>query len=324
MIGFMRRRPFSTTLVAGTALLLPIATLFATPRPQSVPIAPTETAEGLARAERVTRAFLDAINDLRAGDQSPPLQFSEPLSQAARLLLDKALIESVTNGFDTGARLTREDLRKSGYEPSQFADGLASSTRDPAEIVAFWRQADPKSFENFLDAGLRDFGLAAETWATQSIYALVAATSQSEINRPIIEQLSALETVRQQLLDRVNEERARRHRGPLRPSRALNLTAQTYAERMMREGFYGHISPRGDTVLERVQASGYEPELTGENLAAGQPTVEQAMDNWMASQGHRDNILDHRFQDIGSGISVLESEGELKILWVQCFGRPKP
>jgi len=325
MIGRMRRWPCSITLLVGvTALLLVAMKPAATPALQASPAAPAESNDTPTRTEEVARAFLAAINEIRQGDQSPPLQFSEPLSQAARILLDKALIESVTNGFDAGARLTREDLRNSGYEPSQFADGLASSSRDPAKIVTFWRQADPKSLENFLDAGLRDFGLAAETLGTQSVYALVAATSQSEINRPIIEQLSDLETVRQQLLDRVNEERARRHRGPLRPSRALDLAAQTYAERMMREEFYGHISPRGDTVLERVQASGYEPELTGENLASGQPTADQAMANWMASKGHRDNILDHRFQDIGFGVSALESEGELKILWVQCLGRRRP
>lgn len=321
----MRRWPCSITPLVGiTALLLVAMKPAATPAFQASPAAPTESSDTPTRTEEVARAFLAAINEIRQGDQSPPLQFSEPLSQAARILLDKALIESVTNAFDAGARLTREDLRNSGYEPSQFADGLASSTRGPAEIVTFWRQADPKSLDNFLDAGLSDFGLATETRGTQSVYALVAATSQSEINRPIIEQLSDLETVRQQLLDRVNEERASRHRGPLRPSRALDLAAQTYAERMMREEFYGHISPRGDTVLERVQASGYEPELTGENLASGQPTADQAMANWMASKGHRDNILDHRFQDIGFGVSAVESEGELKILWVQCLGRRRP
>lgn len=325
MIGRMRRWPGSITLLVGvTALLLVAMKPAAIPALQASPAAPAESTDTPTRTEEVARAFLDAINELRLEEHRAPLRLSDPLSRAARLLLDKALIESVTNGFDAGARLTREDLRSSGYEPSRFADGLASSTRDPAEIVTFWRQADPKSLDNFLDAGLRDFGLAAETRGTQSVYALVAATSQSEINRPIIEQLSDLETVRQQLLDRVNEERARRHRGPLRPSRALDLAAQTYAERMMREEFYGHISPRGDTVLERVQASGYEPELIGENLASGQPTAEQAMDNWMASKEHRDNILDQCYRDIGFGIAVLESEGELKILWVQCFGRQRP
>jgi len=321
MIGWMRRRLYSPALLAGVgAFLLVAMEPTATLGLQSSTAAPNESTHTRTTTEQAPQAFLEAINQLRLEEQSSPLRLSEPLSQAARILLDRALLGSANTYFDAQARLTREDLRSTGYEPNQFADGLASSSDDPADLVAFWRQSDPKSLETFLDSGLREFGLAAEAWPNQSIYALVAATSQTEINQPFIEQLSDLETVRQQLLDRVNEERKRRRLGPLRPNRALSSAAQTYADRMMREGFYGHVSPRGDTVLDRVQASGYDPERAGENLASGQPTAEQAMDNWMASKGHRDIILEPSFQDVGFGVSVLESEGELKILWVQCFG----
>ena len=321
MMGCMRRRPYSPALLAGVGAFLLVATEpTATLGLQSSTAAPNESTDTRTTTEQAPQAFLEAINQLRLEEQSSPLRLSEPLSQAARILLDRALLGSANTYFDAQARLTREDLRSSGYEPNQFVDGLASSGGDPDDLIAFWRQSDPKSLEAFLDSGLREFGLAAEAWPNQSVYALVAATSQTEINQPFIEQLSDLETVRQQLLDRVNEERKRRRLGPLRPNRTLSSAAQTYADRMMREGFYGHVSPRGDTVLERVQASGYDPELTGENLASGQPTAEQAMDNWMASKGHRDNILEPSFQDVGFGVSVLESKGELKIFWVQCFG----
>ncbi len=321
MMGRMRRRPYSPALLAGvTAFLVVAMAPTATLGLASSTAASIESTDNRTTSEQAAQAFLKAINQLRLEEQRSPLRPSEPLSEAARILLDRALLGSADSFFDAAARLTREDLRSSGYEPNQFVDGLASSNGDPADLVAFWRQTDPKSLETFLASGLRDFGLAAEAWPNQSIYALVAATSQTEINQPFVEQLSDLETVRQQLLDRVNEERKSRRLGPLRPNRALSSAAQTYADKMMREGFYGHVSPRGDTVLERVQASGYDAERTGENLASGQPTAEQAMDNWMASKGHRDNILAPSFQDVGFGVSVLESEGELKVLWVQFFG----
>ena len=321
MMGRMRRRPHSPAHLAGvTAFLVVAMAPTATLGLASSTAASIEATDNRTTTEQAAQAFLKAINQLRLEEQRSPLRPSEPLSEAARILLDRALLGSADSFFDAEARLTREDLRSSGYEPNQFVDGLASSNGDPADLVALWRQTDPKSLETFLASGLRDFGLAAEAWPNQSIYALVAATSQTEINQPFVEQLSDLETVRQQLLYQVNEERKSRRLGPLRPNRALSSAAQTYADKMMREGFYGHVSPRGDTVLERVQASGYDPELTGENLASGQPTAEQAMDNWMASKGHRDNILAPSFQDVGFGVSVLESEGELKVLWVQCFG----
>jgi uncharacterized protein YkwD len=220
--------------------------------------------------------------------------------------------------------LTRDDLRAAGYDPSQWAEGLASASGEPSEIVAFWRQTDPRTFGNFLDSELRDFGLATDSWANQPLYALVAATTRSESYRPILEGLSDLEAVRQQLLDRVNEERLRRDLPRLHLSDDLSSAAQGYANRMASEKFYGHVSPHGDTVLDRIEASGYRPELTGENLASGPQTAEQAMDGWMASKGHRDNILDRRFRDVGFGVSAVDTDGELKVLWVQCFGRQRP
>lgn len=312
-MGRKPRRPFFSSRVAlFTAILTGVVG-------SSAAFESTDTSTS---NEGSTMAFLEAINDLRSKEQSPALRYSGPLSQAAELLIEKALSEAATNAFDSSARLTLDDLRALGYDPHQWADGLASSTGEPAEIVDFWQQADPKSFEAFLDPGLQDFGLAKVTWGTQPLYALVAATSRTAVHRPILETLSDLDTVRRQLVDKVNEERRLRRLGSLHPNGALDSAAQTYAERMMREGFYGHVSPEGDTVLDRVEASGYEPQLTGENLASGPQTTAQAMEGWMASKGHRENILDPRFRDVGFGVSVRESNGDLTILWVQCFGRP--
>jgi uncharacterized protein YkwD len=324
MIGRMLW-PLLTTpgFVLAMAILLPGETPAATPGFQEDPTAPVETTDDLSRADWAARAFLNAINDLRSAGQSPPLHLSAPLSHAARVLLDKAVTEKTASDFDTAAGLTREDLRTSGYDPQRWAEGLASSPGEPAEIVAFWGQTDPKSFEAFLDPGLRDFGLAQGISTSQSVYALVAALSRSQANQPIVEELSDLENLRRQLLSRVNEERRDRGLEPLHPNRELDSTAQTYADTMMREGFYGHVSPQGGTVLDRVEASGYRPELAGENIASGPHTAELAMDSWMASKGHRKNILDRRFRDIGFGLSILDDEGELKILWVQCFGRQR-
>ena len=313
MMGRMPRQPFiSSRFAFFTALLAGVIGSGAA----------LESTDISTLTEGPMEAFLESINELRSRQQSPPLKHSQPLSEAAEVLLDKALAEPTANGFDSRARLTRDDLRATGYDPHQWADGLAGSTGEPAEIVDVWQQADPKSFEAFLDPELQDFGLAKVTWGIQPLYALVAATSRSAMHRPILEALSDLETVRRQLLDRVNEARRRHRLGPLHLNGALNSAAQTYAETMMREGFYGHVSPQGDTVLDRVEASGYEPQLTGENLASGPQTTTQAMDGWMASKGHRENILDPRYRDVGFGVSVLESNGNLSTLWVQCFGRP--
>ena len=56
-----------------------------------------------------------------------------------------------------------------------------------------------------------------------------------------------------------------------------------------------------------------------ENIAAGQPTVTAVMDAWMASPGHKANILNCAYTDIGVGYAVNSSGTPY---WTQDFGKP--
>lgn len=121
---------------------------------------------------------------------------------------------------------------------------------------------------------------------------------------------------RAELLSLVNAKRAETGLAPLRENASLTTSAKIYAEEMAKGNFFGHVSPTGKTLKERIEASGfYDAFLTsdcqctrkyliGENLARGQRTVAQAMDAWMASPSHRGAILHPDFQEIGFGISA--------------------
>jgi len=109
----------------------------------------------------------------------------------------------------------------------------------------------------------------------------------------------------------INAERTSRGRRALTDSRTLRTPAQRYSERMVREGFFDHVGPDGSTLLSRVRglsrylmgARGYS---VGENLAWGShelATPIEILNSWMNSPGHRRNILDGRFRDIGIGIA---------------------
>jgi uncharacterized protein YkwD len=325
MMGGIRWQSTTQTaslLVVALVLVTGVRSSFAAPGFD--PTEATEPAPGGSAAEPSAQAFLASINGLRRQKEQPPLEISPTLSRAAEILLGKALAEAIGGDFDTDAGLTLEDLRGSGYDPQHWAEGLVSSEGEPAEIIALWQQYDSHSFAAFLEPDLRDFGLAAELRARNTVYALVAAVSRDQVYRPVLDRLSDLDAVRQQMLERVNRERAQAGLRPLRLDRQLVSVAQTYAERMMAEGFYGHVSPSGETALDRIEFAGYRPERSGENLASGPESVELVMDLWMASPGHRQNILDDRFRDLGIGLSAAISTGELRILWVQCFGSRRP
>lgn len=122
------------------------------------------------------------------------------------------------------------------------------------------------------------------------------------------------------MLDAINRERASRDLPPLRPSNDLEQIADFYACRLIEGAFFSHRDPfEGSTLDVRAANFGYAFWKIGENLAAGQPTVDAAMAELMASPRHRANILDAAFTEIGISVKV---GGDLGIYWVQEFGRP--
>lgn len=127
---------------------------------------------------------------------------------------------------------------------------------------------------------------------------------------------------RARILELVNEERARAGVPPVVHNQTLADQAAQYACEMIVYRFFDHVNPvTGTTLSDRADEFGYDFLVIGENLAGGQPTPEQAMLGWMNSPGHRANILDARFTELGVGV---RTGGEFGIYWVQEFGRPLP
>ncbi|MEM6457725.1 MAG: CAP domain-containing protein, partial [Acidobacteriota bacterium] len=136
-------------------------------------------------------------------------------------------------------------------------------------------------------------------------------------------QLADLDAVRADHLDRLNRLRRDADRPPLRASAALDRTAQAYAERMLREGFYGHVSPDGGDVMDRVQAMRYPARAAGENLGTGQRTLVRVIDDWLDSPPHRANLLNRSFREVGLGVIATPGDDGPTVLWVQVFGTPR-
>lgn len=120
-----------------------------------------------------------------------------------------------------------------------------------------------------------------------------------------------LPRVRAAVLCLLNEERSARGRAPLRADGSLRLAASGYARLMVDQGFFDHTSPRGSTMVTRVKTTAYLQSTTswslGENLAWGagrRATAAATVRAWMESPGHRANILDSRFRDVGVGVAL--------------------
>jgi uncharacterized protein YkwD len=104
----------------------------------------------------------------------------------------------------------------------------------------------------------------------------------------------------------LNRERRLRHLRPLRVDRHLERAAQAYSKEMAARDFFEHVAPDGTNPTARVTAAGYGlAHVIGENLGwgsdvAGEPAA--MVDGWMHSPGHRANILQPAYREIGIGI----------------------
>lgn len=79
----------------------------------------------------------------------------------------------------------------------------------------------------------------------------------------------------------------------------LDQAAIGHARAMASEGFFDHIDPQGRTVGQRVRQAGYQWRVVGENLAAGQRSVDEAVQGWLLSDSHCNILLDARFTEFG-------------------------
>ncbi|MGW6708690.1 sigma-70 family RNA polymerase sigma factor [Streptomyces sp. NPDC054956] len=119
-----------------------------------------------------------------------------------------------------------------------------------------------------------------------------------------------------QVIALVNSERAAAGCGPLKEDAQLRTAAQGHSDDMAARDFFSHTNPDGADPGKRTTAAGYRWSTYGENIAMGQQTPAQVMDSWMKSQGHRENILNCSFKDIGVGIH----QGPGGPWWTQNFG----
>jgi uncharacterized protein YkwD len=105
----------------------------------------------------------------------------------------------------------------------------------------------------------------------------------------------------------INQERTRARLAPFEWDDQLAAVARNYSAQMARERFFDHTDRSGNSVNDRADRAGVSHwRRIGENLfmCAGIRDISSfAVDQWMNSPGHRNNILDRKFNATGIGIA---------------------
>ncbi len=105
----------------------------------------------------------------------------------------------------------------------------------------------------------------------------------------------------------------------------LAKSASIKANDMLNKGYFEHIDPNGDGISVVVTEQGYKYSVVGENLAMGGFANEKELvDAWMNSEGHRANIMNDKYTEIGVASVFGNFEGTEVWLSVQVFAKPSP
>jgi uncharacterized protein YkwD len=118
----------------------------------------------------------------------------------------------------------------------------------------------------------------------------------------------------------INRVRAEHGLEPLTVNSKLEAAAEGHCAELISDNYFAHVSPSGETPVDRIKATGYIPGpsvgyVIGENLAWGTyvlSTPQAIVSAWVASPGHLANILESQYRETGIGITpaVPQSLGE--------------
>lgn len=116
-----------------------------------------------------------------------------------------------------------------------------------------------------------------------------------------------------QVVELVNEERAKAGLGAVTINTKVQQAAQVRAAEQVKS--FSHTRPNGTSCFTALSEAGVSYRGAGENIAYGQRTPQEVMNAWMNSAGHRANILNKNFKNIGVGYTVVNGVP----YWAQMF-----
>jgi len=147
---------------------------------------------------------------------------------------------------------------------------------------------------------------------------LTACTAHPPAAAPVMAPVSATAPWVNEMLTSINAQRSAVGAGPLQLCASLGRAAADHTADQAMHNLMTHTGSDGSTMVIRVERAGYTGwSAVAENVAAGYQTVAAVMNGWMNSTGHRTNLLNPAYTDVGVG-QVPSTGGT--IYWTQDFG----
>ncbi|CAN5201339.1 hypothetical protein BH18GEM1_BH18GEM1_19000 [soil metagenome] len=265
--------------------------------------------------------FLESVNRERAAARLPPVRLEPDLDRFAGIRVAE-LVASPSPADPLVGDALHGRAKQAGYDAQFLSEMIVEAVgREPAAIASSWSPGySARSL--VVREDIRDLGIGIGHRSDGDLYVFLFALSKGDSFAEKTRGLANRERLRSEMLTSVSAERRKARRLPLRIDGRLERAAQRHADDMLARGYYGHETPEGVGPRERAAAAGYEGAGIGENLAQGQYSVEEVMDGWMKSPGHRRELLEPSFSHVGFGFAHGRNGRGYQTYWVQLFGTP--
>lgn len=285
-------RRTSLVRICSTALALSVAALTASLIPEPA-LASTE----LVSALNAVRALgCSGRAGIGAGFTPNP-----QLTQAAK-------------GLAEGAKLP-DALNAQGYRATRTANLWLSG---PQGVKAVTDSVAANYCSTLTEPGLSDIGVyqqGPQTWIVMAApFAPVVVSESGEVAARVLQLVNAARSQ-----PRLCGGKPYGPAGPLKLNDTLSTVAMGHAQDMSTHSYFAHRARDGSQPAERATRGGYRWRSVGENIAAGQQTPEAAVEGWIKSPPHCQNLMGGQFNEMGIAFSVNKAS-EAGIYWVQMFG----
>ena len=145
---------------------------------------------------------------------------------------------------------------------------------------------------------------------------VLAGSAAAQAKKPEAFKVSEVE---QAVIDGTNAQRKEKKLPELKMNPQLMAAARAHAANMAKQSKLAHELD-GESVSDRVKTAKYKYAAVGENIAWNPRSAKDVVAGWMNSEGHRKNILNDTFTEIGVAVAK-NANGEP--YWVQVFGKPQ-
>jgi uncharacterized protein YkwD len=279
-----------------------------------------------AGAQDLADQVFQLVNEQRSAKGLAPLNRNSALDAAARRHSGDMAAADFMGHFGSDGSNPAQRMNAAGYTGSTWGENVARWYPSAQAVMDAWMNS-PGHRANLLNPNFRDIGIAvvyradstSRYYWTQDFGAIGGGGGAPPPTSTAPFAAAAPSEMAAQALTLINAQRAANGLDPLQRAGELEKAAQAHSQDMAEGNFMDHTGTDGSTPAQRMQAAKYQWYTWGENVAAGYASAQAAVDAWMNSSGHRANILNPNFKEVGIAVAYRAGT-RFGYYWTQDFG----